>query len=175
MAKIGFDKNGNPAWAGPHGWNDPDMLEVGNGGMSADEYRTHMTLWAMSAAPLMMGHDLRETSDETLAMLTNKRVIAIDQDAKGIQGKAVRKQGSMEVWAKPLADGGVALAAFNRGDVATSLRLTAADAGLTGVARVQDAWSGETTPVLPAGYMVPGHGAVLIILTARDPDGRYSG
>ncbi|MBR7551362.1 glycoside hydrolase family 27 protein, partial [Mycobacterium tuberculosis] len=91
----------------------PDMLEIGNGGMSADEYRTHMTLWAMSAAPLMMGHDLRETDAATLAMLTNRRIIAIDQDARGVQGKAVRKQGALEIWAKPLADGRVALALFN--------------------------------------------------------------
>lgn len=164
MAKIGFDKNGNPDWAGPHGWNDPDMLEVGNGGMNADEYRTHMSLWAMSAAPLMMGHDLRETSPETLAMLTNKRVIAIDQDAKGVQGKAVRKQGSVEVWAKPLADGRVALALFNRGETATSLPLTPADAGLTKVSHVEDAWSGETANRLPATYSVPARGAVMVIV-----------
>ncbi|WP_232494697.1 glycoside hydrolase family 27 protein [Novosphingobium kaempferiae] len=164
MAKIGFDKNGNPDWAGPHGWNDPDMLEVGNGGMSADEYRTHMSLWAMSAAPLMMGHDLRETSPETLAMLTNKRVIAIDQDAKGVQGKAVRKQGAVEVWAKPLVDGRVALALFNRGETATSLPLTPADAGLAKVSRVEDAWSGETANRLPAAYSVPARGAVMVIV-----------
>lgn len=162
MAKIGFDKNGNPDWAGPHGWNDPDMLEVGNGGMSADEYRTHMTLWAMSAAPLMMGHDLRETSAETLAMLTNKRVIAVDQDAKGVQGKAVRKVGSMEVWAKPLAGGRVALALFNRGDAAASLALTAADAGLSTVSQVEDLWTGAKASKLPASYAVPARGAIML-------------
>ncbi len=162
MAKIGFDKNGNPDWAGPHGWNDPDMLEVGNGGMSADEYRTHMTLWAMSAAPLMMGHDLRETSAETLAMLTNKRVIAVDQDAKGVQGKAVRKVGSMEVWAKPLAGGRVALALFNRGDAAASLALTAADAGLSTVSQVEDLWTGAKAAKLPASYAVPARGAIML-------------
>lgn len=164
MARIGFEKNGNPRWAGPHGWNDPDMLEVGNGGMSADEYRTHMTLWAMSAAPLMMGHDLRETSAETLAMLTNRRVIAVDQDPRGIQGKAVRKTGTMEVWAKPLADGRVALALFNRGDAPGSLSLTAADAGLSGISEVEDQWSGKTRLSLPASYTVPARGAVMIVV-----------
>ncbi len=164
MAKIGFDKNGKPEWAGPHGWNDPDMLEVGNGGMSADEYRTHMTLWAMSAAPLMMGHDLRETDAATLAMLTNRRVIAVDQDAKGVQGKAVRKVGSMEVWAKPLANGQVALALFNRGDTPASLALTPADAALATVSQVEDLWTGAKSSRLPSSYTVPPRGAVMLTL-----------
>ena len=164
MAKIGFDKNGKPVHAGPHGWNDPDMLEVGNGGMSAEEYRTHMTLWAMSAAPLMMGHDLRATDAATLAMLTNRRVIAVDQDARGVQGKAVRKQGAMEVWAKPLADGRVALALFNRGTARGSLTLTAADAGLSAIAHVEDLWSDGQATALPARYDVPAHGAVMVVV-----------
>ncbi|KMS56260.1 alpha-galactosidase [Novosphingobium barchaimii LL02] len=164
MAKIGFDKNGKPEWAGPHGFNDPDMLEIGNGGMSADEYRTHMTLWAMSAAPLMMGHDLRESTPETLAMLTNPRVIAVDQDAKGVQAKALRKHGTMEVWAKPLADGRVALALFNRGDAASSLALVPGDAGLTAVTQVQDVWSGTKSAKLPASYTVPARGAVMVVV-----------
>jgi alpha-galactosidase len=130
--------------------------------MSADEYRTHMTLWAMSAAPLMMGHDLRETDAATLAMLTNKRVIAVDQDAKGAQGKAVRKVGTMEVWAKPLAGGRVALALFNRGDAAASLALSPADAGLASVSQVEDLWSGARTAKLPASYTVPARGAVML-------------
>ncbi|MCI4591981.1 glycoside hydrolase family 27 protein [Sphingobium sp. BYY-5] len=167
MTKIGFDKNGNPAHAGPHGWNDPDMLEIGNGGMSAAEYRTHMTLWAMSAAPLMMGHDLRETSAETLALLTNRRVIAVDQDARGVQGKAVRKQGALEVWAKPLADGRVALALFNRGAESASLELTAADAGFSSVTQVEDLWSGATAAILPTSYTVPAHGAVMIAVKGQ--------
>lgn len=167
MAKIGFDKNGDPALAGPHGWNDPDMLEVGNGGMSADAYRTHMTLWAMSAAPLMMGHDLRETNAETLAMLTNRRVIAVDQDARGVQGKAVRKVGALEVWAKKLSDGRVALALFNRGKDSASLALSAADAGLTSVTGIEDLWSGATAAALPASYAVPAKGAVMIVVKGR--------
>lgn len=167
MAKLGFDKNGDPALAGPHGWNDPDMLEVGNGGMSSDEYRTHMTLWAMSAAPLMMGHDLRSMNAETLAMLTNRRVIAVDQDARGIQGKAVRKEGSIEVWAKPLSDGRVALALFNRGTSATSVSLRPADAGLQSIAQVQDIWSGAAAATLPEHYAVPAHGAIMIAVQGQ--------
>lgn len=167
MARIGFDKNGDPAWAGPHGWNDPDMLEVGNGGMSPDEYRTHMALWAMSAAPLMMGHDLRESTGETLALLTNPRVIAIDQDSKGIQGKAVRKVGTMEVWARPLADGRVALALFNRGEAAASLALSAQDAGLTTVSGAQDVWTGQASADFGATRTVPAHGVVLLVVSGH--------
>ncbi|TCM15708.1 alpha-galactosidase [Novosphingobium sp. PhB165] len=170
MAKIGFDKNGSAAFAGPHGWNDPDMLEIGNGGMSADEYRTHMSLWAMSAAPLMMGHDLSKMSPETLAMLTNRRVIAVDQDALGVQGKALRKAGALEVWSKPLADRRVALALFNRGDSAASLALTPADAGLRAVDGVEDLWSGARSGALPAAYTVPGHGVVLLAVHGPKAD-----
>lgn len=160
MAKIGFDHNGKPAHAGPNGWNDPDMLEIGNGGMSAEEYRTHMTLWAMSAAPLMMGHDLRETSPEMLAILTNPRVIAIDQDARGVQGKAVRKQGTSEVWTKPLADGGVALALFNRSDAPVTMPVSLEGTGLAKVGKVENLWSGESSTSLPASVEVPAHGTV---------------
>ena len=165
MARIGFDHNGDPAHAGPHGWNDPDMLETGNGGMSTEEYRTHMTLWAMSAAPLMMGHDLRKTTPETLALLTNPSIIAVDQDPRGIQGAAVRKQGAMEIWAKPLAGGRVALALFNRGGEAADMPLTAADARLPSVSHVEDLWTGEKTAALPASYTVPAHGTVLVAVS----------
>lgn len=167
MAKIGFEKNGNPDHAGPHGWNDADMLEIGNGGMSLDEYRTHMTLWAMSASPLMMGHDLRKTTPEMLALLTNRRVIAVDQDPRGIQGKAVRKDGRIEVWAKPLSGGRVALALFNRGTDEASFALTAADTGLRSITEVQDLWSGDTAAGLPESYIVPAHGAVMVAVEGR--------
>src|SRR3546814_5387465 len=82
MSDIGFERNPKFGHAGPGGWNDPDMLEVGNGGMSEDEYVTHMTLWAIQAAPLIMGHDLRQTSASALRLLKNRDVIAIDQDAR---------------------------------------------------------------------------------------------
>jgi alpha-galactosidase len=121
----------------------------------------------MSAAPLMMGHDLRETDAATLAMLTNRRIIAIDQDARGVQGKAVRKQDALEIWAKPLADGRVALALFNRGTQSATMALTAADAGLSTIAQVEDQWSGATTAALPGSYDVPAHGAVMVVVKGR--------
>jgi alpha-galactosidase len=162
MAKIGFDKNGDPANAGPGGWNDPDMLEIGNGGMSEDAYRTHLSLWAMSAAPLMMGHDVRATSESAKRLLENRRVIAIDQDAKGIHGKAVRKDGVTEIWSKPLASGSVAIALFNRGNAPAQIALQSSDAGLTTIGAIQDVWQGTAIDPATRFFSVAGQGVVLL-------------
>ncbi|MEG3175763.1 glycoside hydrolase family 27 protein [Sphingomonas sp. RB3P16] len=166
MARIGFDKNGAAADAGPGGWNDPDMLEIGNGGMSEDAYRTHMTLWAMSAAPLMMGHDVRTTSDAAKRLLENRGVIAIDQDAKGVQGKAVRKDGSSEIWVKPLASGAFAVALFNRGDAPATIAARPDDVGLAAIGAVRDVWSGAAIDASATRFTVPAHGAVLLEVRA---------
>jgi len=162
MSEIGFVRNPRFAHAGPGGWNDPDMLEIGNGGMSDDEYRTHMTLWAMSAAPLMMGHDVRTTSPAALALLSHRAVIAIDQDAAGVQGKAVRVAGAQEVWAKRLADGAVAIALFNRGDRPVEMRVTAADAGFARFSALRDLWRDADLPPAGTTFTVPAHGTVLL-------------
>jgi len=103
------------AFAGPGHWNDPDMLEVGNGGMTDIEYRSHFSLWAMMAAPLIAGNDVANMSPATAAILLNHEVIAVDQDALGAQGHRVATFGTSEVWTKPLADGGRAVLLFNRG------------------------------------------------------------
>jgi alpha-galactosidase len=100
--------------AGPGHWNDPDMLEVGNGTLTPDESRAHFGMWAMLAAPLMSGNDLRSMDADTLAILTNKEVIAIDQDPLGKQASRVRKEGDQEVWARELAGGNRAVALLNR-------------------------------------------------------------
>ena len=163
MARIGFDHNGRPGDAGPGGWNDPDMLEVGNGGMSDDEYRTHMTLWAMSAAPLLMGHDLRLTSEAIKRILTNREVIAIDQDARGIQAQALRKGDGTEIWIKPLADGRRAIALFNRGTSAATMRFSPEDAGLSRFASLRDVWGARALPEGTAEMPVPARGTVLLI------------
>jgi alpha-galactosidase len=162
MARIGFDKNGKPEHTGPNGFNDPDMLEVGNGGMSLDEYTTHMTLWAISAAPLLMGHDLRQTPPEMLALLENREVIAVDQDERGVQGRAVRKNGTLEIWAKPLGDGAVALALFNRGDAAARMDARAADAGFESITAARDLWRGKPVATDALTFDVPAHGAVML-------------
>lgn len=101
-------------YAAPGHWNDPDMLEVGNGGMTTTEYRSHFSLWALMAAPLMAGNDLRSMTPEIRDILTNKEVIAIDQDSLGRQGRRVAKDGDLEVWSKQLQDGSRAVILLNR-------------------------------------------------------------
>src|SRR5213593_4039261 len=103
-------------FAGPDHWNDPDMLEVGNGGMSDEEYRTHFSLWAMLAAPLVAGNDVRAMSEGARAILTAPEVLAVDQDPRGSQARRVRRDDVSEVWARPLADGTHAVLLVNRGD-----------------------------------------------------------
>ncbi|WP_034157114.1 hypothetical protein [Sphingomonas sp. ERG5] len=100
--------------------------------MSHDEYTTHMTLWAMSAAPLLMGHDLRKTAPHALKLLENRDVIAVDQDRLGLQGRLVRRDGAVDIWSKPLADGSVAIALFNRGETEARVGFLSADAKLHG-------------------------------------------
>ena len=128
--------------AGPGHWNDPDMLEVGNGGMTDEEYRTHMSLWAMLAAPLMAGNDLRDMSAATRETLTAPDVIAIDQDPLGRQGRRVSSTGTAEVWARPLHDGGHAVLLFNRGDTTQNVRVHWEDIGAasTREPHVRDLW-----------------------------------
>src|SRR6185369_2878464 len=109
------------AHAGPGHWNDPDMLQVGNGGMTDVEERSHFSLWAIMAAPLMAGNDIANMDARVRDILLNKEVIAVDQDRLGIQGHRVRDDGDLEVWSKPLADGGRALVLFNRGSVAAEI------------------------------------------------------
>ncbi|HEY2016087.1 MAG TPA: glycoside hydrolase family 27 protein, partial [Bryobacteraceae bacterium] len=113
MDDIGFNKQpGREKYAGVGHWNDPDMLEIGNGGMTDTEYQTHMSLWCILAAPLLAGNDIRDMKPGIAEILMNKEVIAVDQDRLGKQGVRVAKEGNLEVWAKPLADGGHAVGLF---------------------------------------------------------------
>ena len=109
-------------YAGPGHWNDPDMLEVGNG-MSVNEDRAHFTMWCMLAAPLLLGNDLTAMSDETLAIITNKEVIALDQDPLGVQGLRFKRTGDIEFWFKPLAGGDWAFCLLNRGTDAKEVKV----------------------------------------------------
>jgi alpha-galactosidase len=133
------------SYAGPGHWNDPDMLEVGNGGMSETEYRSHFSLWAELAAPLMAGNDLANMPPAIKAILTNREVIAIDQDPLGRQGRRVWRQGELEVWSKPLADGGRAVLLFNRGEAAATITAHWTDLGLADhqSVKVRDLWKGR--------------------------------
>ncbi|MBR6211504.1 MAG: glycoside hydrolase family 27 protein [Bacteroidales bacterium] len=135
---VRFDENGRRMWkalgvmeivemneplrkyAGPGHWNDPDMLEVGNG-MSASEDRAHFTLWCMMAAPLILGNDITDMTPETLATITNREMIAVDQDPLGIQGLRLKKDGDLQYWFKPLSDGDWAFCILNTGDSAVTV------------------------------------------------------
>lgn len=108
-------------YAGPGHWNDPDMLEVGNGGMSESEDRAHFSMWCMIAAPLIAGNDLRNMSPQTQAILSNPEVIAVDQDALGIQGFQYKVDGQFETWLKPLSGGDWALCFLNRSPEAKNI------------------------------------------------------
>lgn len=162
MAGIGFRQNDLAPYAGPGHWNDPDMLEIGNGGMSDTEYRTHMSLWSMLAAPLLAGNDLRSMSPGILAILTNPDVIAIDQDKAGKQGKRAWQSGEQEIWVRELANGDRAVAAFNRGAGSAKVSVKWSDLGIKAPRRARDLWT--HTDVTPGAEMtaeVPAHGVAM--------------
>jgi alpha-galactosidase len=168
MAFIGFGQAGLARFAGPGHWNDPDMLEVGNGHMNADEYRTHMSLWCILAAPLISGNDLTKMSQETLAILTNPEVIAVDQDPAGIEGHRVSEEGPLQVWMKPLADGSKAVGLFNEGESTMPVTIHFKDIGFTGKVSVRDLWERKDLGTFNGSYtaQVPRHGAVMIKVTS---------
>ncbi|MGA2115585.1 MAG: glycoside hydrolase family 27 protein [Bryobacteraceae bacterium] len=169
MSHIGFDlQAGLEAAAGPGHWNDPDMLEIGNGGMTDTEYRTHMSLWSILAAPMLAGNDLREVPPNILEILTNKEVIAIDQDPLGKQGKRVAKSGEVEVWTRPLAGGAWAVGLFNRGEASAKVTFHASDIGLTRIAKIRDLWA-HADRKAGADYAaeVASHGVVMLKVQGR--------
>ncbi|MDP9170415.1 MAG: glycoside hydrolase family 27 protein, partial [Acidobacteriota bacterium] len=164
MTTIGFSQNDLAKWAAPGHWNDPDMLEIGNGGMTAVEYRTHMSLWSMLAAPLLAGNDIRSMTDETKEILLNKDVIAIDQDAAGHQAHRASQTGDQEVWVRDLADGGIAVALFNLGDAEAPMKASWADLGLKRAVKVRDLWTHKDVAGAADSYSatVPPHGVVML-------------
>ncbi len=177
-------------WAGPDHWNDPDMLEVGNG-MSVNEDRAHFTMWCMMAAPLILGNDLNNMTDDVLQILTNRDVIAIDQDSLGIQGLRIEQRDSVEVWLKPLANDDWAFCLLNRSitpkEVAMDWeRWNTVDEEVSGraISFTDDVyqwrnlwWTGKkpqiglTRTKKPQSVTVPGHDVVLYRLTPQ-PKGR---
>ncbi len=165
MAKIGFGQTDIAPYAGPGHWNDPDMLEIGNGGMTVNEYRTHMSLWSILAAPLLAGNDLQHMQPEILEILTNRDVIAIDQDGAGKQGAPALKEGTKEVWVKELAGGAKAVALFNRADADATVAVTWTALGLkTTPKHARDLWLHKDVKLTGPTYsaVVPAHGVVLL-------------
>ena len=137
---------GLEGYAGPGHWNDPDMLEVGNGRLSLAENRSHFSMWAMLAAPLLAGNDLPHMTPEIKAILTNRDVIAIDQDRLGKQGSRVYSDGEVEVWMRPLAGGALAVAVFNVGSDRLSthpFHLSLTKLGLDGPLTGKNLWTGD--------------------------------
>ncbi|MEO8779835.1 MAG: glycoside hydrolase family 27 protein [Rhodanobacter sp.] len=126
----------------PGAWNDPDMLEVGNGYLTDDENRAHFSLWSLLNAPLIAGNDLRSMSEEVRTVLTNRDVIAVDQDWGGRQGYRASGSGHTEVWAKPMSDGSVAVVLLNRGRGPVDIATTATAVGVKDAASytVRDLW-----------------------------------
>jgi alpha-galactosidase len=159
-----------PLWphAGPGHWNDPDMLEVGNGGLSDTEYRSHFSLWAMMAAPLIAGNDVANMSEATRAILLNREVVAVDQDPLGVQGHRVAKDGEREIWLKPMSGGRSALLLFNRGVAPATIAATWTQLGLAPDAklRVRDLWTHRDLPRARGVYsaLVPPHGVQMVML-----------
>jgi len=155
--------------AGPGGWNDPDMLEVGNGGMTDDEYRAHFSLWAILAAPLIAGNDVRSMSATTRDILTNREVIAVDQDSLGVQGVLMREgPPERQIWVKPLKDGGRAVALLNRSSAPGKISAHFNRLGLRAdSARVRDLWDHADRGAFGSQYQatVPAHGVVLVRIT----------
>jgi alpha-galactosidase len=163
MERIGFSQAGLSKYAAPGHWNDPDMLEVGNGGMNVDEYRTHMSLWALLAAPLLAGNDLSTMTPETVSLLTNREVVAIDQDKAGTQGERIWAEGPMEVWARSLADGSKAVALFNRHPGPMDMHVDFRQLGVNGPARIRNIWDAkDLASASEFSATVPGHGVVLL-------------
>jgi alpha-galactosidase len=160
---------GLESFAGPGHWNDPDMLEVGNGGMTPTEYRSHFTLWSLLAAPLIAGNDLRTMTPEIQDILTNREVIAVNQDPLGRQGNRVWKDGDLEVWSKQMADGSRAVVLFNRGGEANTIEVKWPQIGYpAGIsAEVRDLWAKKDLGKFTSSFKanVASHGVVMVKVT----------
>jgi alpha-galactosidase len=146
MIAIASAQSGLEPYPGPGHWNDPDMLEVGNGGMKDNEYRMHMTMWCLLAAPLLAGNDLTQMTPATLAILANREAIAVDQDSLGVQARRVLQIGPVEVWVKPLHDGSKAVGLFNREQGVIPVKISLKELGLGPHASARDLWEHKDLP-----------------------------
>jgi alpha-galactosidase len=167
MIAIGFSQAGLSKYAGPGHWNDPDMLEIGNGKMTTDEYKTHMSLWVILAAPLLAGNDLSKMTEADKALLMNKDAIAIDQDSLGKQGDRLYESGDLDVWTKPLSGGRVAVGLFNRSWSVREVSVDLAQIGFKNGANVREVWQkkdlGHRSGLI--SETLPKHGAALLIVS----------
>ncbi|MDW5267295.1 MULTISPECIES: glycoside hydrolase family 27 protein [Acidobacteriaceae] len=167
MIAIGFSQAGLSKYAGPGHWNDPDMLEIGNGKMTFDEYKTHMSLWVILAAPLLAGNDLSKMTDADKSLLMNKEAIAIDQDSLGKQGDRLYESGDFDVWTKPLSGGRVAVGLFNRSWSVRDVSVNLAEIGFRSGGNVRDVWEKKDLGHQSGNVArrLPKHGAALLIVS----------
>ncbi len=165
LEEIGFSQAKIAEYVQPGHWNDPDMLEVGNGGMTDDEYRVHMTLWTLLSAPLLAGNDLDKMPDATLKILTNPDLIAIDQDPAVHHPKRTVLEGNTEVWAREMQDGSMVVALFNRDSQAKPVTAEWSKLGVTAASsKARNLWTHKDVTLSGDSYTatVPKHGVVLL-------------
>lgn len=167
MVIIGFSQEGLAKYAGPGHWNDPDMLEIGNGDMTEDERKTHMSLWVILAAPLIAGNDLTRMSDIDKRILTNREAISIDQDPLGAEGNRLYQSGDIDVWAKPLSGGRVAVGMFNRGSRPRQVLVDLRRIGFSRGAQIRDVWQAKDRGSYSGTFsdVVSRHGVSLLIVS----------
>nr|WP_251512525.1 ricin-type beta-trefoil lectin domain protein [Actinacidiphila bryophytorum] len=178
MLSIFHSNVGLASYAGPGHWNDPDMLEVGNGSLTATEARTEFSLWSEMAAPLIAGTNIASASSTTLSIYTNTRVIAVDQDPLGKQGTMVSSGGGLDVLAKPLSNGDVSVALFNETGSTATISTTAGAVGKTGASSytLTDLWSGATSTTSGTiSASVPAHGTVMYRVAGGTSGGTTGG
>jgi len=160
---------GLESFAGPGHWNDPDMMEVGNGGMTLPEYRAHFSFWALLAAPLIAGNDVRSMTPEIKEILTNAEVIAVNQDRLGREGHRIAKNGDLEVWSKALNDGSRAVILFNRGASETDVSVSWEQIGYPNhlPVKVRDLWTHKDLGSFTGTYSakVPSHSVAMLKIT----------
>jgi alpha-galactosidase len=173
VESIGFGQAGLEYFAGPGHWNDPDMLVVGKVGwgpalhptnLSPNEQYTHISLWALLAAPLLIGCDMTQLDDFTFSLLTNNEVLDINQDPLGMQAGPILKEEGIEIWARNLEDGSKAVGLFNRGMRSATITLKRSDLNISGDYTVRDVWKQEDIGPLDESYSaeVPSHGVKLL-------------
>ncbi len=160
----------NKYWqiAKPGHWNDPDMLEVGNRGLSYEEQRSQMTMWSIMAAPIMISSDVRSMSNETKELYLNKDMIAINQDSLGVQGHRISDKQGKQVWTKPLKNGDLAVALLNNNNSTQTVECNFADIGVEGEVEVRDAWKKKDLgPLSHVSIELPAHGSALLRLVLK--------
>jgi alpha-galactosidase len=176
MAGIGFQQVGHSKFASPGHWNDPDMLVIGKVGwgprlrdsrLTPNEQYVHITLWTLLASPLLLGNDLTQMDDFELNLVSNDEVLAVHQDPLGKPADRVSKKDQLEVWARPLADGSLAVGLFNRDEMDMKVSVTWSELGIAGQQKVRDLWRQSDLGVFDREFssVVPRHGTVFVKIT----------